>query len=309
MSNKRLIVEIAEGLGNQLFMYSYAYALSKKLGYDLLIDNTSGFSKKKNQLRKHQQYMLSYFNINQDIAPENLKYDTFYKQYKKKIELLVDKFSIKKKFIKEKNIKINGNKIALPMHTASSDKLSDVLYVQGNFEDEYYFKHLRDEIINLYKPSANYINRNNIMINNLKKTNSVSIHIRMNRYNEQPHEKNNKQKLLKSEQFTKNIVDYTYRAISYFQDKINDPIFFIWSNDLNSIKNYFNGPNFHFVCGNDVLNDFNLFSYAKLFIVGPSSFHWWGAWLNQNPNKFCVCPHNLSPSNNKNFYPLNWQRI
>jgi len=47
MNNKRLIVEIAEGLGNQLFMYSYAYALSKKLGYDLLIDNTSGFSKKK----------------------------------------------------------------------------------------------------------------------------------------------------------------------------------------------------------------------------------------------------------------------
>ena len=35
MNNKRLIVEIAEGLGNQLFMYSYAYALSKKLGYDL----------------------------------------------------------------------------------------------------------------------------------------------------------------------------------------------------------------------------------------------------------------------------------
>ena len=44
---KRLKVEIAEGLGNQLFMYANAYALSKKLGYDLLIDNTSGYSKKK----------------------------------------------------------------------------------------------------------------------------------------------------------------------------------------------------------------------------------------------------------------------
>ena len=84
MNNKKLIVEIAEGLGNQLFMYSHAYALSKKIGYNLLIDNTSGFSKKKNQLRNHQQYMLSYFNIKQNIAPENLKYDTFYKQYKKK---------------------------------------------------------------------------------------------------------------------------------------------------------------------------------------------------------------------------------
>ena len=81
MTNKRLTVEIAEGLGNQLFMYANAYALSKKLGYDLLIDNTSGYSKKKNRLRKHQQYMLSHFNIKQDIAPSSLKYDTFYKQY------------------------------------------------------------------------------------------------------------------------------------------------------------------------------------------------------------------------------------
>ena len=44
---KKLIVEIAEGLGNQLFMYSHAYSLSKKLGYKIQIDNTSGYSKKK----------------------------------------------------------------------------------------------------------------------------------------------------------------------------------------------------------------------------------------------------------------------
>ena len=30
---KKLTVEIAEGLGNQLFMYSHAYALAKKINY------------------------------------------------------------------------------------------------------------------------------------------------------------------------------------------------------------------------------------------------------------------------------------
>jgi len=45
--HKKIIVEIAEGLGNQLFMYAHAYTLSKKLGYNLQIDNLSGFSKKK----------------------------------------------------------------------------------------------------------------------------------------------------------------------------------------------------------------------------------------------------------------------
>ena len=44
---KKLIVRIAEGLGNQLFMYANAYALSKKLNYDLYLDNTSGYFKKK----------------------------------------------------------------------------------------------------------------------------------------------------------------------------------------------------------------------------------------------------------------------
>ena len=46
--NKKLIVEVAEGLGNQIFMYAHAYSLSKELDYALFIDNKSGFSKKKN---------------------------------------------------------------------------------------------------------------------------------------------------------------------------------------------------------------------------------------------------------------------
>ena len=44
---KLLTVEIAEGLGNQLFMYAHAYSLSKKLNYKIQIDNTSGYYKTK----------------------------------------------------------------------------------------------------------------------------------------------------------------------------------------------------------------------------------------------------------------------
>ena len=36
---KKIITRISEGLGNQLFMYANAYALSKKLEYNLYIDN------------------------------------------------------------------------------------------------------------------------------------------------------------------------------------------------------------------------------------------------------------------------------
>jgi len=39
---KKLIVRIAEGLGNQLFMYANSYALSKELDYNMYVDDKSG---------------------------------------------------------------------------------------------------------------------------------------------------------------------------------------------------------------------------------------------------------------------------
>ena len=33
---KKIIVEISEGLGNQMFMYAHAYSLSKNLDYLIL---------------------------------------------------------------------------------------------------------------------------------------------------------------------------------------------------------------------------------------------------------------------------------
>jgi hypothetical protein len=47
INKKKLCVEISENLGNQLFMYAHAYALSKKLGRELYIDNESAYLKKK----------------------------------------------------------------------------------------------------------------------------------------------------------------------------------------------------------------------------------------------------------------------
>ena len=44
---KKIIVRIAAGLGNQMSMYAHAFSLSKKLNYRLYIDDKSGYFQKK----------------------------------------------------------------------------------------------------------------------------------------------------------------------------------------------------------------------------------------------------------------------
>ena len=182
--NKKLIVEIAEGLGNQIFMYAHAYSLSKELDYALFIDNKSGYSKKKNLLRSHQKYMLGNFNLYGNIADNNMIYDTNFKRFQKKLKLFFDTFSKKKSFIIEKKTQINYKKFVQPFINIDKTKINNNLYVQGNFENYNYFNKYRSELCRIFVPKKEVINENNSLINRIKSSNSVSLHIRRNRFSD-----------------------------------------------------------------------------------------------------------------------------
>jgi len=308
---KSLIVEISEGLGNQLFMYSNAFALAKYNKIDLLIDNTSGYFKKKNKLRG-QQYLLDCFNIKQDIAPAYLKSDTFFKYFKKKLDVKLDNFRSKKNYLFEDNNPFKNSKRISSLIDFKKINLHNNIFLKGNFENENYFHSYRDDLIKLFSVKPQFIKNNSTLVNMLLSTNSISIHIRQNRFSDQNIKKNNHDNILKSKKFVDDTMEYIDRSIKFFNSRIKDPTFFIWSNDftdLNSLFNKYKKNSLHFIKGNDAINDFNLFKYAKHFIVGPSTFHWWGAWLNNSPNKICLIPKNINPSNNDNFWPQNWLKI
>jgi len=308
--NKKLIVEIAEGLGNQIFMYAHAYSLSKELDYALFIDNKSGYSKRKNLLRSHQIYMLGNFNLYGNIADNNMIYDTNFKRFQKKLKLFFDTFSKKKSFIIEKKTQINYKKFVQPFINIDKAKINNNLYVQGNFENYNYFNKYRSELCRIFVPKKEVINENNNLINKIKSSNSVSLHIRRNRFSDQVKSKTSKN-IKKSDIFTENIINYINNSIDFINSKVQNPEYFIWSNNHDNIVpllNKIKAKNYTLV-NNDVINDFNLFRYCKHFIVGPSSFHWWGAWLNENPDKICIRPSNINPSNNENFWPNDWISI
>ena len=297
--NKKIIVRIAEGIGNQLFMYAHAYSLSKAINYDLFIDNTSGYLKKKNQLRSYQ---LDKFNINTPLSEKKYRFDTLSLNLKRNFLKKIDLFKKDKLFLIES---INKNKLT-KYNDTSNFNFSDKLYVEGYFESEKYFNNFKNNLKSMFIIKDEYIDNNNKFITLLKNCNSVSIAVRQNRYSERGMINNKK-----SLEFTKNTIDYINRAVSFFKTKISNPKFFIWSNDFKNLNNHFNENEFTFIenQNNKSLNDFNLFRYSKHFIVGPTSFHWWGAWLNENTDKICVRPYNINPSNNKDFWPDSWIKI
>ena len=307
---KKLIVEISEGLGNQMFMYAHAYALAKKLNYDLFIDNISGYSKNKNLLRKHQKYMLDNFFLKGFIVNKDYTYNTPYRRFKKKIKILLDFFFKKKNFFIEKKYIRNAKKYAHDYLKLDPNKISNNLYIQGNFENSKYFENYKNDLQKIFTIKKKNVNEDNLLINELKRTNSISIHLRRNRFSDQTNMTNEKN-IKESEAFINLIIEYINRSISYFNKKIDNPTYFIWTNDNTNIQNIIKKINVinPRLIYNDSLSDFNLFKYCKHFIVGPSSYHWWGAWLNENPDKICVRPKNINQSNNNKFWPDYWPAI
>ena len=302
---KKLIVRIAEGLGNQLFMYAHAYSLSKLINYKLYIDDESGFIKTK----EFRNYYLNNFKVTADIINDDLKFNNFNKNLKRKILKKIEFIRSKKRFILEKKYMNKTTKYEKIEPTA----LNDIVYVEGHYESEKYFLKFKSELIDEFKFKNNLDLSENYYFDIIKKNknNIISICIRTNRFSERPGNQHNIYSKNRSDQFVKDTIDYIYRAIDFLKNKIQNPIYLIWSNDFSNLKEYFPNENFIFVDNKveKIITDFSLLNECRNFIVGPTSFHWWGAWLNNENNKICIRPSNINPSKNKDFWPSNWIEI
>ena len=297
---KKIIVKISEGLGNQLFMYANAYAISKKFNLHLSIDPYSGFYK--NNLRS---YMLDNFNISSDIAPSNWIFSSNYRNFIKKIMIKIDLFKQNKSFFFEKKNKDKTTQY----NQFNLNKLNKIFYVDGNFESEKYFINYRNDLLNIFSLKKKFYNNEYLKI--INNYNVVSICVRQHRFSERVNNKFNIESINKSNEFVASTVDYIYRSIEFIKTKIDKPKFLLWSNDFAGLYKYFPTNEFLYVKNkkDKILNDFFLLTQCKNFIVGPSTFNWWGAWLSDKKNKICIRPKNINPSNNKNFWPENWIKI
>ena len=300
MKNK-LIVRLSNNLGNQMFMYASAYVFAKKLNRDFFYDDETAY-----QNSNLYKYNLDIFKISSTKAPKNLKFLNKSGYVKRKFLKYFDNFYSSKMFYVEPR---DRNK-----NTSFNDKIlsgnfRDKLFVEGHFESEKYFNSHINEIKSEFSFKNYKSFENNQIFNSIKNSESVSICVRQNRFSERKRaitSKDDENSLI----FTKDQVKYIEKSINLIKSKVTNPKFFLWSNDLKGLNNYFPDNQFTSVSTNKVDYDLFLMSQSKHSIVIPSSFNWWGAWLGKSSKSIVIRPSNDHFSNfnvnNKDFWPKDW---
>lgn len=104
---------------------------------------------------------------------------------------------------------------------------------------------------------------------------------------------------------------YYKRAIKYFG---KNKTFLVLSDDIEWCKKHFRGNNFIYPERENALIDLYLQSLCTHNIISNSTFSWWGAWLNNNPDKIVVAPKqwfgkHLSNYKMDDMIPSSWIRL
>ena len=315
--SKFLIVKIANGFGNQMFLYAAAYAFAKKMGYKILIDNETGInhdirkSKKVKRANWKPKYELDIFTLTSDIAENKYKFTNINDHLKRKFLKFINYFINKKKFLLEK---LDKNKKTFYSDQYFKNIYDNVIFFEGYFESEKYFYEYKQD---LHKEFAfkNPINlKNNIYYDLICNNNVVSIAFRSRRFTETEKDFKNKEMQVKTKKFESDTLKYIYRGIDFFKSKITNPKFLLWSDNFENLEKYFDPSYFTYVKNdqnNKIILDFSLMRECKYFIVGSTSFHWWAAWLCNDENRIIVRPNDngLNVSCNDDFWPESWHKI
>lgn len=180
---------------------------------------------------------------------------------------------------------------------------SDENYIlNGYFQSEKYFQHIQKEIKDLFAPSHE-IEKYLIEKYSLNKTtNYVSLHIRRGDY-------------LKFPDVHPTCTQQYYRdAILKINDYQKIDKIFVFSDDLEWCKNVMNfSKKIVFVEEKYDYLEFYLMSLCNHNILANSSFSWWAAWLNKNPNKIIISPKiwfgKNGPQNIEDLIPEQWIKI
>lgn len=292
-------VALTGGLGNQMFQYAFARNIAVKNKSSLCL-NTSYLQSKlpfKN-LATQMRYELDIFNIHAQIS-HNFFQSKYAYPFAKIEHILKDLWNSKKlNEVRESHFHFQP---AL-LHT------KDNCYIKGNFQSHKYFIEIEDVIRNDFSFKNKLTNENLAWQHQIENSNAVSIHFRRGDYITLKQNVN---------KFAQIPFSYYQNAIQHIAEKIENPVFFIFTDDVHWIKSNFTTEFPYYIVENNntaTTNylDMQLMSKCKHNIICNSTFSWWAAWLNANKNKIVIAPNRWFTDdkiNSNDIYPSDWIKL
>lgn len=269
-----IIIDLIGGLGNQMFQYAMGRAVAYKRN-DILKLDISEFSN--HNLRK---YALSPFQIQESFALDNDIQNTLKKPLNKIPWRLVEHLQFFFPYYSRSHFFEQSFKYDFNVFKARKNVI-----FSGYWQSEKYFKHIANIIhkdFQLRDMPDEYTSK---IANSFQDCNSVSIHVRRGDYVTNQ---------VTAQHHGLCSVDYYSKAIHFLLKNTDNPLFFIFSDDINWVKDNLNVPNkVKYIHHNGLQRDYLdlwLMSRCKHNIIANSSFSWWGAWLNDNPEKIVIAP-------------------
>lgn len=272
MTDNNLIVKFNGGLGNQMFEWAIARSLEKSTGIPTFMDMTFF------QRRYARPYELDVFSMDVKKVQgfwSNVKLDTIWRFRRR----LKGKRFLGTYIYEEPCFEFDENVFKVKPNT----------YIYGFFQSEKYFKNVEKELREDFKFKPVPDEQNQAVIDKINSTNAISLHIRRGDYVQKKRFQN---------KYATCSLDYYKRGVEYIVNKVEQggetPTLFIFSDDKEWVKENLNLP---YECvfvdnnsGSKSYEDLRLMSLCKHNIIANSSFSWWGAWLNNNPDKVVIAP-------------------
>lgn len=293
-----IISQTVGGLGNQMFQFAAGRSLSLRLNKTFKVDSGEF---ERYQLRNYE--LENVFDLTGMVADkQNLK-DLLGWQYSRFVRRFVLKpygrFFRKSVFAVEPDLKF----------WPGFQRLKGDKYLIGFWQSERYFKEYSTQIRDDFKFKIPLSLQNQELADEIDSSTSVSIHVRRADYVSNP------------DTFKKHgacSLDFYHNAVKYIAEKTLCPRFYIFSDDCEWVRKNLE-LDFPVVFvqhnkGRESYNDMRLMSMCRHNIIANSTFSWWGAWLNNFPEKIVIAParwfaDNIMQNSAMDICPEEWVRL
>lgn len=164
-------------------------------------------------------------------------------------------------------------------------EVPDGTYLKGYWTTEKYFLPIRDHLLAEFQVRTPLQGRDLLVAERMRRTESVSLHIRRSDYVAGTY----------SDQILEPCpLDYYDRAVSALTRQVQNPEFFIFSDDPGWVREHLKLPYPMTMVDHNTAEtnyeDLRLMSLCRHNIIANSTFSWWGAWLNRHAEKVVIGP-------------------